>query len=80
MFSRLPIEVIEEILAYTELDEIELNNQSIDAKYIRFCKANNFGAVKEMNQRDIYNILIAADIDLDSVVKYSSLIKLNQKL
>ncbi len=80
MFSRLPIEVIEVILAYTELDEIELNNQRIDAKYIRFCKANNFGDVKEMNQRDIYNILRAADIDLDSVVKYSSLIKLNQKL
>jgi len=25
MFSRLPIEIIEEILAYTELDEIKLN-------------------------------------------------------
>jgi hypothetical protein len=33
-----------------------------------------------MNQRDIYNILRAANIDLDSKVKYYSVIKLNQKL
>ncbi len=80
MFSRLPIEIIEEILAYTELDEIELNNQRIDVKYLRFCKANDFSDVKEMNRRDIYNILRAANIDLDTKVKYSDVMKLNQKL
>jgi hypothetical protein len=33
-----------------------------------------------MNRRDIYNILRAANIDLDTKVKYSDVMKLNQKL
>jgi len=33
-----------------------------------------------MEKKDIYNILRTAAIDLDSKVKYSDVIKLNQKL
>jgi hypothetical protein len=45
MSPQLPIEIIEVILAYTELDEIELNNQEINVKYLRFCKNNDFSMI-----------------------------------
>ncbi len=50
MSQKLPIEVIEGILAYTEIDEIELNKQEIDVKYLRFCKNNDFSMIKNIQR------------------------------
>jgi hypothetical protein len=42
---QLPIEIIEIILAHTEIDNIELNNQEINVKYLRFCQTNDFSMI-----------------------------------
>jgi hypothetical protein len=74
MSQKLPIEVIEGILVYTKLDEIELNNQEINVKYLRFCKTNNFNMVKNIPKEEIYNNLKNANIDLDREVMYRNII------
>jgi hypothetical protein len=43
--EQLPIEIIEGILVYTDLDEFWLRGEKIDVKYLRFLKTNDFSMV-----------------------------------
>ncbi len=45
MSPQLPIEIIETILAYTELDEFEIDYEKINVKYLRFCRTNDFSMI-----------------------------------